>query len=307
MNKLLLDESPLVIQKGLAKEIGLNKAIVVQQLHYLIKRRREDDRDRYFHDDRWWVYNSYQKWQDEFFSFWSVRTVRRIFKSLEEDGVFIVDNFNQESYDKTKWYSIDYQRLEELLNGEEEKKREREEEEQGTGQSDQRPTGQNDQRGCGQSGHKPMDKLTRGYGQSGQTNTKEVTKKSYKEDHEEDICAGEISNRNKDPVIEIYQKVFGRTLSSYQVELLNSYLEDGLTDQIIIMAIKEAGRRDVSGFGWLRETLNDWVSKRIDEPWKVRKYLEKRSGKEKGDSDGLFSNDSPKGTKREAKFRAKRI
>jgi len=37
MNKILFDEQPIVIDKVLARKIGLNEAIVIQQVHYWLK------------------------------------------------------------------------------------------------------------------------------------------------------------------------------------------------------------------------------------------------------------------------------
>jgi hypothetical protein len=101
MSKLLTKEPPLVIQPSLAREIGLNEAIVLQQVHYWLQR------SRHRIDGVLWVYNSYPKWQQQF-SFWSVETVKRTIVSLERKGLLKSGNFNKMKADKTKWYTIDY-------------------------------------------------------------------------------------------------------------------------------------------------------------------------------------------------------
>ncbi|QOR83826.1 DnaD domain protein [Geobacillus stearothermophilus] len=111
MSKLLLDEKPLVILPSLAKEIGLNEAIVLQQLHYWLQ---ESNNER---DGHRWVYNTYQDWQKQF-PFWSIRTIRRTIKNLENKGIVISDYLNSMKIDKTKWYRIDYERLEEIVSKE---------------------------------------------------------------------------------------------------------------------------------------------------------------------------------------------
>lgn len=55
-----------------------------------------------------------QKWHDDVFEFWSESTLRRIFTSLEKKGILIVGNFNKMGFDRTKWYSIDYDKLNEI-------------------------------------------------------------------------------------------------------------------------------------------------------------------------------------------------
>lgn len=109
---LLLDEQPLVIQKGLASVIGLNESIVVQQIHYwtiLNKKSRKNYRNGFY-----WTYNSFENWNKEF-PFWSLRTIKRIFTKLENKGIIITDNFNKKGFDRTKWYRIDYDVLKSLF------------------------------------------------------------------------------------------------------------------------------------------------------------------------------------------------
>ena len=112
--KLLLDEAPLVVLPSLARAIGLEGAVVLQQLHFLIRlklaRHREHPKEseRDIHDGHIWVWNSYQKWQESYFSFLTVRSLQRIFLTLEKNGLIFVANYNEYNLDKTKWYSINY-------------------------------------------------------------------------------------------------------------------------------------------------------------------------------------------------------
>lgn len=104
MKNLLLSERPLVILPSLAVEIGLNEAIILQQLHYWIK-----NSERHI-DGKKWVYNTYGDWQKQF-PFWSKSTIRRSLSSLEKQGLIITGNFNKSKIDKTKWYTINYEKL----------------------------------------------------------------------------------------------------------------------------------------------------------------------------------------------------
>lgn len=101
---LLIDEYPLIIIPSLASKIGLNKAVVLQQIHFWVSKEKNLEEGRY------WVYNTYEGWAEQF-PFWSVSTVRRILNGLEDDGLIIADNYNKLRFDKTKWYSIDYEKL----------------------------------------------------------------------------------------------------------------------------------------------------------------------------------------------------
>lgn len=107
MSKLLLDDKPLIILPSLANKVGLNEAIILQQLHYWlgISTNRKDGET--------WVYNTYDEWQEQF-PFWSISTIRRTITKLENQGLIIVGKFNKLAIDNTKWYRIDYFQLESM-------------------------------------------------------------------------------------------------------------------------------------------------------------------------------------------------
>lgn len=110
MSSLLLDEEPLLIMPQLAVKIGLNEAIVLQQIHYWLRHNKKEKKN--FIDGRYWTYNTYDKWREQF-PFWSVSTIKRAIYNLEEKGlVYSTSEFNKIPIDKTKWYTINYDILE---------------------------------------------------------------------------------------------------------------------------------------------------------------------------------------------------
>src|SRR5690606_10949183 len=60
-----------------------------------------------------WIYNTYAEWAVQF-PFWSESTIKRTIRNLEKKGLIITGNFNKVKFDKTKWYTIDYEKLERL-------------------------------------------------------------------------------------------------------------------------------------------------------------------------------------------------
>ncbi|HCL5312099.1 TPA: replication protein RepO [Salmonella enterica] len=104
MSSLLINESPLQVLPSLACAIGLNEAVIVQQMHYWMKD------SRHFYDGRRWIYNSVANWQKQF-PFWSEATIKRALGSLESQGVIVSGNYNRDSRDRSKWYSINYEVL----------------------------------------------------------------------------------------------------------------------------------------------------------------------------------------------------
>lgn len=107
MSRLLITESPVMIIPSLAANIGVNEAVVLQQIHYWL------GISKHVIEERTWVYNTYEEWQKQF-PFWSVSTIKRTIRSLEMMGLLLSNNWNQMKMDKTKWYSIDYEKVKEL-------------------------------------------------------------------------------------------------------------------------------------------------------------------------------------------------
>lgn len=111
--RLLFTDEPIIINKLAASVLGLNEAIVVQQIHYWLNINEKAKIN--IHDGHVWTYNTYDVWQKENFDFWSVRTLKSIFKKLEDKGILIKGNYNKKKYDRTLWVTLDYDKLEELL------------------------------------------------------------------------------------------------------------------------------------------------------------------------------------------------
>lgn len=123
MSKLLLGkDSVIMFSRELAciKGIGLNGAILLQQIHYWIEQNKasylkgESSHVNCYQDGKFWVYNSVDAWKAENFPFWSEKTIIRTRDNLVKDGFLILGNYNLKGYDRTKWYTINYEKLEEI-------------------------------------------------------------------------------------------------------------------------------------------------------------------------------------------------
>lgn len=113
--ELFIDKSKtLIINTDLALVLGdLNEAIVLNQLNYWLEINKKADKN--FIDDRYWVYNSYSDWKTNDFPYWSEKTIQRTFTRLESKGIVISANYNKLAIDKTKWYTINTKKLQELV------------------------------------------------------------------------------------------------------------------------------------------------------------------------------------------------
>lgn len=108
MTKLLIDDYPIQVLPKLAELIGLNEAIVLQQIHYWL------NNSKHKYDGKTWIFNSYPEWQKQF-PFWSLITIKRTIYSLEKQNLLLISNYNKAKFDKTKWYSINYQTIEGMI------------------------------------------------------------------------------------------------------------------------------------------------------------------------------------------------
>lgn len=113
--ELFIDKSKtLIVNTDLALALGdLNEAIVLNQLNYWLGINRKAGKN--FIDGRYWVYNSYSDWKVNDFPYWSEKTIQRTFTRLENKGVVVSANYNKLGIDKTKWYTIDTEKLQELV------------------------------------------------------------------------------------------------------------------------------------------------------------------------------------------------
>lgn len=109
IESILFSEEPIVINRNLAKYLGVTEAIVFQQIHYWIKVNEKSNNN--FHDGRYWTFNTLENWTKKYFEFLSLSTVRRTLKKLTSDGLLLTGNYNKLKGDRTIWYTIDYDRL----------------------------------------------------------------------------------------------------------------------------------------------------------------------------------------------------
>ena len=120
-SRLLMKEQPLVVDKTLATLIGLNEAIVLQQIEYWTNIKEVADvknirsRNENYVDGYYWTYNTIEEWNKEF-PFWSYDTVKRTLKKLRDKNLVITGNYNLKGYDRTLWYRVNHDEVIRLEN-----------------------------------------------------------------------------------------------------------------------------------------------------------------------------------------------
>lgn len=105
---LLINEPPLTVSPTLAKIIGLDEAIVIQQVHYWLMNTKNAGR---VEEGEKWVYNTYEEWQEGNFPFWTADKIQRLFLKLEKQGLIISRQFDAKSRDMTKFYRLAYDEI----------------------------------------------------------------------------------------------------------------------------------------------------------------------------------------------------
>lgn len=93
----------LNISFKLAATIGLNESILFTTLAKLI-----EQNGVYLEDNRW-ISMTYPDWQAQFFPFWSISTIKRLFTTLEEKKLIKIEQHGKHRYDRTNWYGLSYE------------------------------------------------------------------------------------------------------------------------------------------------------------------------------------------------------
>lgn len=233
MSNLLIDDYPILVLPTLASEIGLNEAIVLQQMHYWLKKSNHN------YDGRRWIYNSFPEWQKHF-PFWSVMTIKRAVYSLEKQNLLYVGNYNKAKFDKTKWYSINYEKLEGM----------------------KRPSYQNDTTS--------VSKRNDGVYQNDTTNTRDYTE-TYSERERDDVSHvfKYISNN-----LEIIQS----PLKAQQLEEAIKDFKDNKLD--IVTVATDYCKENNKGVNYLIKVLENWSKDGVNTKEKAISKIKPRNNKE---------------------------
>jgi len=109
MSIFLVDGEQMSLSQDLAAVVGINGALLLQQLHEKL------EEQGVLRNGEIWYCQSYEDWSKQLL-FWNVPKIMRIIQKLEKLGVIVSTNtLNKFCTDRTKWYRIDYERVKQLL------------------------------------------------------------------------------------------------------------------------------------------------------------------------------------------------
>ena len=87
----------------IAKEYGLNEAIILNNIYFWCEHNRANGLN--IHDGDAWTYNTTKAFA-ELFPYMSERQIYNALKHLENEGLIKTGCYNANPWDRTKWYSV---------------------------------------------------------------------------------------------------------------------------------------------------------------------------------------------------------
>jgi len=112
MASLLIKTTPHQVLPELAAKIGINEALFLQQLHFLLT-----NNDCYEYESNFWYRNTVSEWLDKF-PYFSKNTFRRTVDSLHKQKLICREKLHYKllkiSSNNTVWYSINYDQVDVL-------------------------------------------------------------------------------------------------------------------------------------------------------------------------------------------------
>lgn len=88
-----------------AEHTSVDCAILLHSLNFWCRKNIANDKNK--HEGRYWTYNSVKAWK-EHAPYLTDYKIRSALKTLEEKGMIFISEFNENKYDRTKWYSVNY-------------------------------------------------------------------------------------------------------------------------------------------------------------------------------------------------------
>lgn len=83
-------------------------AIFLHHIEYWL--RYNSSMKKNWKEGRYWTYQTFEDMHGHF-PYWTVKQLRLIVSKLMKMGILIKGNFNKNTFDRTSWYSIDYEKL----------------------------------------------------------------------------------------------------------------------------------------------------------------------------------------------------
>jgi len=88
---------------AVASEVGVEAAVILYNLAYWCDKNRRNG--THYHDGLHWTYNSTRAFTEQL-PYMSRGKVDRAIARLEEHGLILISNYNEDRLDRTRWYAV---------------------------------------------------------------------------------------------------------------------------------------------------------------------------------------------------------
>lgn len=105
----------------IAEKLGMVEAVLLHNIQFWVEKSKANN--KHFYQDRFWTYNSAKAFA-ELFPYLSEQQISRALKRLTDEGWLLKDNFNNNPFDRTNWYSLSDKYYDEFMPENREKNRE---------------------------------------------------------------------------------------------------------------------------------------------------------------------------------------
>ena len=131
----------------------------------------------------------------------------------------------------------------------------------------------------------PIDRVSKGYRKGintdtdtdTDTNTDTNTSSSSKSSSSKSKPKIEEKENNfsedKSKIPKKFNETFGNMITTYQMQMLNSYKEDGLPEEVIIKALEQSALNNANSLSYVKKILDDWLERNIDTVEKVKQAI----------------------------------
>ena len=85
-----------------------------------------------------------------------------------------------------------------------------------------------------------------------------------------------VKEETKTDIYTVFEKEFGRTLSSMDLEIINGWLATGTTEEMVLGALKEAVYNGVTSLRYIDKIIYEWGKKGFKTMADVKVHLEKQ-------------------------------
>ena len=97
----------------------------------------------------------------------------------------------------------------------------------------------------------------------------------------EESISDELKTSEKEDIFQVFEKEFGRTLSSMDLEIINGWLSTGTSEEMIIGALKEAVYNGVTNLRYIDKIIYEWGKKGFKSMADVKSHMENRKEEKK--------------------------